>query len=180
MRTDKSDSNDAGRGAVQRFSRRRGAFAALVAILTAGLLHMSCQAVVAQDDIIAVVEKKNRELKEKEETLREQEKRLEILRKDVEAKIEHYTKLLGQMEGALKRIEQIKAENLDHMVKTYETMSAEDASSRLSAADEYTAAKILMKMKSKKAAAIMGIMEPKRAASLTDTIARIEKKFPTR
>lgn len=154
--------------------------AVLVLLLAAALLHGALQEAAGQDDLIVIVEKKKRELKEKEDTLREQEKRLEVLRKDVEERIEHYTKLLSQMEAALKKIEQIKAENLDHMVKAYETMTADEASSRLSAADEQTAAKILMKMKSKKAAAVMAQMDPKRAATLTEAITKIEKKFPSR
>lgn len=134
----------------------------------------------AQDDLLKAVEKKQMELKDKENQLRQEEKRIEALRKDVDERIDKYTKILAQVENLLKKIEQVKEQNFEHIVKTYEAMPPEDAAARLSALDEELAVKIILKMKYKKAAAIMALMDTKKATNITQSISSIEKKFPTR
>ncbi|MBI4688637.1 MAG: hypothetical protein HY756_12840 [Nitrospirae bacterium] len=124
--------------------------------------------------------KKNIELTEKEEALKKEEAELKALRKDVEEKIEKYTKLLGDIEDAIKKIETGREAAMEHVIKAYESMSSEDAASRLSALDESTAIKIILKMKSKKAGAVIALMETKKAAAITEGIASVVKKFPTK
>ncbi len=128
----------------------------------------------------ALLERRQRDLKEKEDALRQKEERLAIIGREVDEKIEKYNKLLAQMEDVLKKIEQSREERYGHLVKTYESMPPEEAAARLSVLDEQTAALILWRMKSKKAAAVMAQVEPNKAASLTDAIIKIEKKFPTK
>jgi len=123
--------------------------------------------VSAQDDAVKFVEAKRIELKEKEENLKRQEDRLNVLRKDVDEKIAAYAKLLAQVETILKQVETARGEKLDSVVKAYEIMGAEDAATRLSALDEPTALRILSRMKSKKAGAVIAAMTPHKAAALT-------------
>jgi len=132
----------------------------------------------AQD--AALLERRQRDLKDKEDALRQKEERLAIIGKEVDEKIEKYNRLLAQMEEVLKKIEQSREERYGHLVKTYESMPPEEAAARLSVLDEQTAALILWRMKSKRAAAVMAQVEPNKAASLTDAIIKIEKKFPTK
>ncbi len=134
----------------------------------------------ADEDVLKFVEKKKLELQEREESLKKEEERLKVLKKDVDERIEKYTKLLGQLEEALKTIDTTKNERLEHVVKLYEAMPAEDAAARLSAMDEPTALKILSKMKSKKAGAVMAAMEPRTAASLSSRMSMTVKKIPTK
>lgn len=136
--------------------------------------------VYAADDLVASIEKRQRELKDREDALKVKEDRLNALRKDVDEKIDKYTKLLAQIETALKKIEKVKDDRYEHIVKTFEAMPPEEAAPRLSSVDEGLAITILSRMKSKRAAAIMGAMEPKKASTLTEGLARIEKNFPTR
>lgn len=139
-----------------------------------------CPGAHAQDDMLKLVEKKQTELKDKESFLKQEEKRLEALKKDVDERIEKYTKILTQIENLLKKIEQVKEQNFEHIVKTYETMPPDEAAQRLSSLDEELLVKIILNMKPKKAAAIMALMDTKKAASITQSIGSIEKKFPTR
>jgi flagellar motility protein MotE (MotC chaperone) len=128
----------------------------------------------AQDDTAGIAENKQKEIKGKEEALKKEEERLNILKKDVEDKIEKYTKLLTQLENTLKKTEQVKDERMGHIVKAYDAMSPEEAAARLNALDEGMAVKIMRMMKSKKAGAIMAIMEPKKAALLTKQMAEVK------
>lgn len=139
-----------------------------------------CPYAYAQDDMLKLIEKKQTELKDKELFLKQEEKRLEALKKDVDERIEKYTKILTQIENILKKIEQVKDQNFEHIVKTYETMPPEEAAQRLSSLDEELLVKIILRMKPKKAAAVMALMDAKKAASITQSISSIEKKFPTR
>jgi flagellar motility protein MotE (MotC chaperone) len=141
--------------------------------LLAGVAHSA-------GDVAKPAEKKRAELPSREEALKREEERLKALRKELDEKIDEYTKILGKIEESLKALESSKNARLDHMVKAYEAMSPEEAASRLSAMDEQTSVKIIMRMKSKKAGPVMASMDPKKAAGLTESIAKITKKFPTR
>jgi flagellar motility protein MotE (MotC chaperone) len=133
-------------------------------------------ATIAQDDPVKVIEAKRVELKEKEEALKRDEVRLNALKKEVEARIETYTRLLAQMEEVLKRVEQVKGDKIENVVKAYEVMPPEDAAARISALDNDTALRIMTRMKSKKAGAIIAVMEPHKAATLTRRLASITNK----
>jgi len=133
----------------------------------------------AQDDMIAFIEKKQKEIKEKETSLLKEEERLKILRKDLDERIEKYTNLLNQIETVLKKLEQIQDEKIEHVVKAYEVMPPEEAATRLAALPEITAIKIIKKMKPKKAGIIMAYMDPQKVASLTEGLTKFEKNFPT-
>jgi flagellar motility protein MotE (MotC chaperone) len=133
----------------------------------------------AQDDMIAFIEKKQKEIKEKETFLLKEEERLKILRKDLDERIEKYTNLLNQVENVLKKLEQLQDEKIDHVVKAYEVMPPEEAAIRLAALPEITAIKIIKKMKPKKAGIIMAYMDPQKVASLTEGLTKFEKNFPT-
>jgi flagellar motility protein MotE (MotC chaperone) len=132
----------------------------------------------AQDDMVKLVESKRLELKEKEEGLKREEERLTALRKDVDEKIAAYSRLLSQVEATLKRIELVKGEKIENVVKAYEVMAAEDAAVRLSALDDETALQIMTRMKSKKAGAIIAAMTPHKAASLTRSMTTLTMKRP--
>lgn len=136
--------------------------------------------VYGQEDLLKLVDKKQKELKEKEDNLKKEEERLMAIRKDIDERIEKYSKLLVQIEDLLKDLKKKRDERLEQVVKTYEAMPPEEAAARISELDEKTATRILSMMKPKKASSIMAAMEPKKVASLTTGILKIEKKFPTR
>ncbi len=142
-----------------------GRMCLLVSLSSCFLLLAS--AVPAQDDVIKLVEAKRSELKERENVLKREEQRMIALRKELDEKTGSYTKLLAQVEASLKRVEQIKGEMIENVVKAYEGMPPGDAAARLAVLDEPTALQIMTRMKSKKSGAIIAIMEPQKAATLT-------------
>jgi len=129
--------------------------------------HLCSSIVHAEDDIVRFIENKQKELKEKEETLKKEEARLSVIKKDIDERIAKYERLLAELDEKLKRIEQQEKEQIGYVVKVYEAMTPEEAALRLSALDEDMAVKIMRGMKSKKAGPIMAFMEPKKAASIT-------------
>jgi flagellar motility protein MotE (MotC chaperone) len=151
----------------------------LVCCLTA-VFCLLAAAAPAQEDPLRIVEEKRHELKEREDALKRDELRLAALKKDVEEKIQAYTELLARVEAALKRVEQVKGDKIENVVKAYESMPAEDAASRLAALDNDTALLIVTRMKSKKAGAAIALMDPQKAAVLTKnmTVLVIKSKAP--
>lgn len=127
----------------------------------------------AEDDMVKLIEQKQTELKDREEAVKREEERVAALRREVEERIEKYTKLLARIEEALKKLEQAKNERLDSIVKSYESMPPEDAAVRISSLDHETAIAIMQRMKSKKAGAVMAAMQPAKAAELTKALASL-------
>lgn len=160
------------------FSKTAVTFAAVFTALFCfqPLIHFS----FAEDDIVKSVLKKNLELKEKEERLNKEDERLRALKKDVDERIEKYSVILSKIETVLNKAEQIRDEKLDHIIKTYEAMPPEEAAQRLGALNRATAVKIMAKMKSKKASAILASMEAKTVAVITESILKTENFFPAR
>jgi flagellar motility protein MotE (MotC chaperone) len=151
----------------------------LLCVLASFFLLLT-SAAFSQEDPLRIVEDKRLELKEREEAVKRDELRLTALKKDVDEKIQTYTELLARVEAALKRVEQVKGDKIENVVKAYEAMPAEDAAVRLAALDTDTALLILTRMKSKKVGAALALMEPQKAASLTKnlTVLVVKNKTP--
>lgn len=161
-------------------SQRRNSKRKLVAFCLTSVFFLLAPAVPAQEDPLRVVEEKRLELKEREDSLKRDELRLTALKKDVDEKIQAYTELLARVEAALKRVELVKGDKIENVVKAYEAMPAEDAATRLAALDNDTALLILARMKSKKVGAAIALMDTQKAAALTKsmTVLVIKNKTP--
>lgn len=133
-----------------------------------------------QDDMVKAIQKKSKELKEKEEALKKEEERLNLIKKEVDERIEKYTAIMNQIEAAVKKLEEAKDVKFEHVVKSYELMPPEEAAARLSALDRATAVRIMLKMKSKKAAGVIALMETKTAAAITSKMLANGKKVPAK
>jgi flagellar motility protein MotE (MotC chaperone) len=165
----KSDNEHESKFSGQKFKVGRK----LLVLSFTAVLCLLTTVISAQDDPVKALEAKRTELKEKEEALKRDEVRLNALKKEVEARIETYSRLVAQMETVLKRVEQVKGDAIENVVKAYETMTPEEAAVRISALDNDTALRIMTRMKSKKAGAIIAVMEPRKAATLTQRLASI-------
>lgn len=128
---------------------------------------------VAQEETPAA-DKQKLELAKKEELIRIETERLKALKKEVEDDIAKYTALLQQIEKSLQQVEEIGGKRLRHVAKAYEAMPPEDAATRLSGLDNETAVQILLKMESKKAGLVIGMMDSRKATVLTKEIAKLK------
>jgi flagellar motility protein MotE (MotC chaperone) len=67
---------------------------------------------------------------------------------------------------------------MNNIVKTYELMPPENAAKDLEATDEDLAASILLKMKNRRASAVLAAIDPKKAAVLTEKMSKTLKNLP--
>jgi flagellar motility protein MotE (MotC chaperone) len=72
------------------------------------------------------------------------------------------------LENILKELNKIDKENLLGLAKVYENMPPEDAASRLEKIDTKFAIKLMKAINSRKAGKILGFVEPKKAAILSE------------
>lgn len=151
---------------ITKYGKRSG----ILILCLSSALFLFVPSLPAQEDMLKLIETKRLEQQGKEEALKREEQRLNVLRKEVDEKIAAYTKLLAQVEASLKKVEQVKGEKLENVVKAYESMPAEDAAVRLSVLDNPTALLIMTRMKSKKVGAIIALMAPQKAAALTKSM----------
>jgi flagellar protein FlbB len=143
-------------------------------VIILAILFMAVN-VYAEEDVASVIEKQRIDLNRKEEIIKKETERLNTLKKEVEEDIGKYTALLEQIDKSLKQAEEITNKRLKHVARAYEAMPPEDAASRLSGLDNDTAVQILLKMESKKAGLVIGMMGPQKAANLTEEIAKLKK-----
>ena len=146
----------------------------MIAVLASLILTCS---VYAQDkmDIASVIEKQRLELIQKEEILKKETERLMTLKLEVEDSITKDSELLRQIDNSLIRAEEIGNKRLKHVAKAYEAMQPEDAASRLTGLEASIAVQILLKMNSKKAGLVIGMMDTTKATLLTKDLARLKK-----
>ncbi len=128
----------------------------------------------AEEEIANTGDKQKLEMAKKEEMLKQETERLKILKKEVEDDIAKYTSLLQQIEKSLQQAEETGNKRLRHVAKAYEAMAPEDAATRLSGLDNETAVQILLKMESKKAGLVIGMMDSRKATLLTKEITRLK------
>ncbi len=112
---------------------------------------------------------------QKEEILKRETERLKTIKQEVEEGIVKYNDILKQIDSSLLKAEEIGNKRLKHVAKAYEAMQPEDAASRLSGLEATIAVQILLKMNSKKAGLVIGMMDTTKATLLTKDLAKIKK-----
>lgn len=123
---------------------------------------------------------KNIELSKREEAVRKEEERLNALKVDIDAKIAEYEKILKQLDAVMAKLKEANTQRMANLVKTYESMPAENAAKDLESSDEELAATILSKMKSRKAGPVLAAMGQRKAAALTERMSKLLKNLPVK
>ncbi len=136
--------------------------------------------VYCQDDLLVMIEKRQKELDERERSLRLEEERLQVMKKELDEKLSRYSDLLKKINSLLDQMEQKNIQNMEYLVKVYESMPPDEAGQRLSVIDETLAANILKRMKPRKAGAILSTMEPQKVSIITRHLSQNKKKIPER
>jgi flagellar motility protein MotE (MotC chaperone) len=149
---------------------KRLIFAVLVSLIFA------CSVYAQEEmDMASVMEKQRLELTQKEEILKKETERLRTIKREVEEGITKYNDILKQIDSSLTKAEEIGNKRLRHVAKAYEAMQPEDAASRLSGLEASIAVQILLKMNSKKAGLVIGMMDTKQATLLTKDLTKMQK-----
>ena len=145
-------------------------YVALIIILIPLMQSLS----YAGDDLLHYLQNKKVELEMKDRELKAKEKELQGLEMMINKKIRRDERILAEMDNILKKIEREKKERMDLVVKTYEKMDPGDAAVRLEDVRKRLVVRILSNMKARKAAKILSLMDPERAAGYTEEITRIQ------
>jgi len=127
------------------------------------------------------LEARSRELEKRDQALSDEAQRLETLRQDLEALAREHAEAIAEAvkyrdaQKAQKKIDPTE-QSLEHLIKVYEAMDAEDAALRLEKMKEPLALDILAGIKEKKAASMLAGVEPGKAARLTEGLRNYGKK----
>jgi len=130
--------------------------------------------------LLASLLAKQKELDQREELLRSQEKKIEELKGEVLAKIEQLESVENRVTALIETADQMKADKYRSMAKVYESTPPARAASMLEKLDTRTAAIIIMNMKSKSSGPIMGYMKPDKSVVITEEITRELAKETTK
>ena len=118
--------------------------------------------------MIRAVSERNDSLNLREEKLRIEEARLEALRKDVEGKITNLIEVTSKLEKILKEASGVDKERIKGLAKLYESMPPEEAASTIEQVNKELAVQILRSMSTRKSGKMMGFVEDKKAARLSE------------
>jgi flagellar motility protein MotE (MotC chaperone) len=132
------------------------------------ILELTGADVFGQGNPVKSADQKQQDLIEKEGRLRKEEERLKSIEKEVDAKIQKLNQLLAQVEEGLKKIESLKSDRINHLVKSFEAMPPEEAAVRLVNLGKPLSQQIFYKLNTKKAGAILAQMDPQRVADFSE------------
>ncbi|RZB34910.1 MAG: hypothetical protein SRB1_00678 [Desulfobacteraceae bacterium Eth-SRB1] len=124
--------------------------------------------------LLASLLEKQKAINDRENFLQSEEKRLNLLRDEILSKIAKLQELEKKLTALLEMVEEKNNKKYKSMAKVYESVPPARAGSMLEKLDIKTAAAIIMNMKSKKAGAILGHVNPDKSAKITREITKAE------
>ena len=121
--------------------------------------------------LLEMIERKNRELKKREEELLLKEKNLEALEKKVLSDLQKIEEALARSEEMVGIKKDLIEKNVKALVKAYSNMKPVQAASLLERMDEGIAIIIISRMKSRVAGKVLGAMNTRVAKNISEKIA---------
>ena len=125
--------------------------------------------------LLSSLQERERQLVIREAALKEEEKRLLGLKQEVSLKIESLKGLEEKLTGLLEHSKAFEDKRYRDLASVYEQTPPAQAGPMLERLDKKTAAGIIMNMKSKKAGAVWGHINPQKAAEITREITQSPK-----
>lgn len=120
--------------------------------------------------ILAVLNRKEKELQAREEDLVRNEERLNIVKADIEQRIAELKREHEEIAALVKKIDEINDQRNKKIVKIYESMNPEEAASRIEKLDEEMAVMILASMSERKAAKVLSFVDVSKSAKLSQSL----------
>lgn len=124
----------------------------------------------AEKGILAALNRKEKELQAREQDLVRNEERLNIVKADIEQRITELKREHGEIAALVKKIDEINDQRIKKIVKIYESMSPEEAASRIEKLDEEMAVMILASMSERKAAKVLSFIDVSKSAKLSQSL----------
>jgi len=110
---------------------------------------------------------RQKELNDREEFLKSEERKLNSLRNEILSKIDRLQETEKRLTTLLETVKEMNDQRYRSLAKVYESAPPAGAGAMLERLDSKTAAAIIMNMKSKKAGAILGHVKPSKAVEIT-------------
>ncbi len=124
--------------------------------------------------IMKVLEEKEKELIRREEALKKEEERLNMLKNSLELSLKEYSAMRDRLHKELASNSGKNGQSqqwIGYIAKVYESMSPAEAAQRIEKMDNGMAVELLSKIKSKQTGKILGAISADKAASLTEKMA---------
>lgn len=119
----------------------------------------------------AQLDEREKQLLHREEQLASREADLLLVQQHIEEKLTTLSTLRAEITALLQEKAAFEEKRFEHLVKMYEVMKPEEASSLFERLNEETAARLLYQMKEKKAGQILASISPQVAARLSERLA---------
>ncbi len=132
--------------------------------------------------MMEMIERKNRDLKQRENQMALREKNLQVLETKIKGDLAKIEQALARSEEQVGIKRDLIDKNVNNLVKVYSAMKSAEAARLLEKLDEGVAILIVSRMKSKTAGSVLGKMDTKVAKRISERIAgkrpddEIEKK----
>ena len=123
-------------------------------------------------DLLALLQKKQKELDARENLLKSEEQKILALKKEVVDKIDALKALEGQLGEKLKTEKIQDEKRLKDLAKVYEATPPQKAAAMLEKMEVKTAAGITINMKRDRAGLIWGFLSPQKAVEITNEITK--------
>ncbi len=122
--------------------------------------------------ILLDLETKRRAMAQREIEIRKEENRLKELRADIKKRLASLTKIEKRLQKILKKVDSTNGKSMNHLVRAYSAMGPDEAAQLMNTMDINLAVRILRDMQVKKAGSILAVVEPRRAARISEKLAR--------
>lgn len=135
---------------------------------------VSEDSLLKERELMASLLEKRKELETRENLLKANEKRLVSLKDEILSKIDKLREMETKLTILVGSVNKVDQKRYQDLAKVYESAPPAQASSMLEKMDKKTAAAIIMNMRSKKAGAIWGHINPRKAVEITREITKIQ------
>lgn len=137
--------------------------------------EMTDDTMARERKLAASLTDREKQLDSRETAIKEEEKKLQTLKSEIIAKIDTLKSLEDKLSGMLDAVKAVEDKRLKDLATVFEATTPTQAGAMLDKMDRKLAAGIIMNMKSKKAGAIWGHIEPNRAAEIAKEITSTPK-----
>lgn len=117
--------------------------------------------------LAAAIQEKQDELREETEDLKQLNAKIQAQRKEVEEQQALLERRIGELKAETEAERSATSREMQQLVKMYEGMAPEDAAGVLDNMPDPTVARVLLQMRSRQAAQIMGSMNRDKAAEVS-------------
>ncbi len=121
-------------------------------------------------EMLASIERRQKELDEREDSLKTREERLLAIKKDVEDRIKELSAVHEQIATFVKKIDETSDARVQRVAKIYASMGPEEAAARLEKLDKKTAVMILLNISERKAAKILSFVDVEKSVELSQSL----------